>query len=153
MTQHATIPYGRIPHFPRTTISGHQGNLVIGSVEKTGVILLQGRFHYYEGHDLETVTFPIRVLQRLGVNVLILTAATGGINLSFGPGTLVVLSDHLNLIGANPSAGPTTSGSASDFPISPRCTRLGFGAGREGGDPPGHRSKVGGLRGHDRPHL
>lgn len=102
----AVIPYGEIPNFPVTTVKGHAGNLVFGSVEGVGAILLQGRFHYYEGHDLATVTFPIRVLQRLGVRSLILTAATGGIDPELRPGNLVRLSDHLNLLGANPLRGP-----------------------------------------------
>lgn len=100
------IPYGEIPNFPTTTVMGHAGNLVFGSVEGVGAILLQGRFHYYEGHDLATVTFPVRVLQRLGVRSLILTAATGGIHPDLRPGNLVCLSDHLNLLGANPLRGP-----------------------------------------------
>lgn len=102
----AVVPYGQIPNFPTTTVMGHAGNLVFGSVEGVGAILLQGRFHYYEGHDLETVTFPIRVLQRLGVRSLILTAATGGIHPDLRPGNLVCLSDHINLLGANPLRGP-----------------------------------------------
>lgn len=100
------VPYGEIPNFPTTTVMGHAGNLVFGSVEGVGAILLQGRFHYYEGHDLDTVTFPIRVLQRLGVRSLILTAATGGIHPDLRPGNLVCLSDHINLLGSNPLRGP-----------------------------------------------
>src|SRR5438093_13390526 len=96
------IPYERIPHFPRTTVAGHEGKAIVGKLHGAMVLMLQGRFHYYEGHDLETVTFPIRVLQRLGAGTLILTAATGGIRADLRPGDLVLLTDHLNLIGANP---------------------------------------------------
>lgn len=110
------IPYGQIPHFPRTTIAGHQGNLVIGAVGGARVACLQGRFHYYEGHDLATVTFPIRVLKLLGVHTLILTAATGGIRDGLRAGDLVVLSDHLNLIGSNPLRGPNVDAFGPRFP-------------------------------------
>jgi purine-nucleoside phosphorylase len=86
-------------------VSGHEGNLVVGKIDSTGLIALQGRFHYYEGHPLNVVTYPIRVLQFLGVKTLILTAATGGIRAELRPGNLVCLSDHLNLIGSNPLRG------------------------------------------------
>jgi purine-nucleoside phosphorylase len=100
------ISYGQIPFFPQPTVAGHHGQLIIGAFGEVRVLILQGRFHYYEGHDLGAVTFPIRVLQRLGIQTLILTAATGGILESLGPGDLVCLSDHLNLIGSNPLRGP-----------------------------------------------
>ena len=110
------IPYGRIPHFPQPTVAGHQGNLVAGALGAARVWILQGRFHTYEGHQLDAVTFPIRVLQRLGVRTLILTAATGGINTALRPGDLVCLSDHLNLIGANPLRGPNDERLGVRFP-------------------------------------
>jgi purine-nucleoside phosphorylase len=100
------VPYADIPHFPRPTVEGHEGNLVVGQLGGTLVAMLQGRVHYYEGHDLGTVTFPIRVLSQLGVSTLILTAATGGIREDLRKGDLVCLSDHLNLLGANPLRGP-----------------------------------------------
>jgi purine-nucleoside phosphorylase len=100
------IPYGYIPHFPVPTVAGHAGNLVSGSLSGTRVLALQGRFHHYEGYDLDEVTFPVRVLQLLGVETLILTAATGAIRTDLAPGDLVCLSDHLNLIGLNPLRGP-----------------------------------------------
>ncbi len=110
------IPYEQIPHFPVTTVAGHEGQVILGRLEGTWVLMLQGRFHYYEGHDLETVTFPIRVLQRLGVNTLILTAATGGIRADLRPGNLVVLTDHLNLLGANPLRGLNDTRLGTRFP-------------------------------------
>ncbi len=110
------VPYDRIPHFPATTVVGHAGKALIGRLHGSAVLMLQGRFHSYEGHDLETVTFPIRVLQRLGVETLILTAATGGIRADLRPGNLVVLSDHLNLIGANPLRGLNDSRLGTRFP-------------------------------------
>jgi purine-nucleoside phosphorylase len=110
------IPYGDIPNFPIPTVTGHSGNLVVGQVDGAGLIILQGRFHHYEGHPLEVVTFPIRVLQLLGVKSLILTAATGGIRADLRPGNLVCLSDHLNLIGSNPLRGPNDVRLGPRFP-------------------------------------
>jgi purine-nucleoside phosphorylase len=133
------LPYGQIPHFPLPTIEGHRGNLVAGSLEGVRVFYLQGRFHFYEGHDLSTVTFPVRVLQRLGVAVLVLTAATGGINPAYRPGDIVCLADHLNLIGQNPLRGPNDDRLGTRFPdmtevysrrlralADEQATRLGF---------------------------
>jgi purine-nucleoside phosphorylase len=100
-----TIPYAKLPHFPIPTVAGHAGNVVVGTLDGAGVLMLQGRFHYYEGYPLPVVTFPIRVLQFLEVRTLILTAATGGIRPDLRPGNIVCLSDHLNLLGANPLRG------------------------------------------------
>jgi purine-nucleoside phosphorylase len=110
------VPYGQIPHFPQPTVAGHHGNLVAGMLGAARVWILQGRFHAYEGHDLDAVTFPVRVLQRLGVTTLILTAATGSINPALRPGDLVCLTDHLNLIGANPLRGPNDDRLGVRFP-------------------------------------
>ncbi|WP_165065222.1 purine-nucleoside phosphorylase [Paludisphaera rhizosphaerae] len=110
------IPYAQIPHFPVTTVQGHAGNVVFGSVDGAEALLLQGRFHFYEGHDLRAVTFPMRVLQRLGVKTVILTAATGGVRADLRPGNIVCLSDHLNLIGANPLRGPADPRLGERFP-------------------------------------
>jgi purine-nucleoside phosphorylase len=105
-----------IPHFPVPTVAGHEGNVVIGHVDGTRLIVLQGRFHYYEGHSLDVVTLPIRVLQFLGVRTLILTAATGGIRAELRPGNIVCLADHLNLIGANPLRGVADERLGPRFP-------------------------------------
>jgi purine-nucleoside phosphorylase len=110
------IPYGRVPHFPEPRVAGHAGQVLCGKLAGQDVIVFQGRFHYYEGHDLETVTFPVRVLQELGVPVLILTAATGGIGFNLRPGNLMLLTDHLNLIGANPLRGPNDDRLGARFP-------------------------------------
>jgi purine-nucleoside phosphorylase len=110
------IPYGEIPHFPTPTVPGHHGNLVVGTIEHTHVAAFQGRFHSYEGHDLQTVTFPIRVFQALGGRTLFLTAATGGIRETFRPGDLVCVSDHLNLLGTNPLRGPNDDRLGPRFP-------------------------------------
>jgi purine-nucleoside phosphorylase len=110
------LAYEHIPHFPRTTVAGHEGKVLLGKLGGTPVIIFQGRFHYYEGHELDTVTFPIRVIQKLGVSTLILTAATGGIRTDLRAGNLVLLTDHLNLIGANPLRGPNDPRLGTRFP-------------------------------------
>jgi purine-nucleoside phosphorylase len=112
----AVVPYSAVPHFPVPTVAGHQGNLIAGSLDGARVLYLQGRFHFYEGHDLATVTFPVRVLRRLGVATLVLTAATGGVNTDLRPGDIVALSDHLNLIGQNPLRGPNDDRLGPRFP-------------------------------------
>lgn len=110
------VPYDLIPHFPRPTVAGHLGNAIFGRLAGVPVLALQGRFHYYEGHDLEAVTFPVRVLRAVGVETLILTAATGGINPAYRPGDLMVLGDHLNLLGTNPLRGPNDDRLGARFP-------------------------------------
>jgi purine-nucleoside phosphorylase len=110
------VPYDRIPHFPRTTVAGHEGKVLLGMLGGVPAVVFQGRFHYYEGHDLETVTFPVRVLQQLGVSSLILTAATGGIRTDLRAGNLVLLTDHLNLIGSNPLRGLNDPRLGTRFP-------------------------------------
>jgi purine-nucleoside phosphorylase len=113
------VPYGRIPHFPEPTVEGHRGNLLLGTLSGVPVAVFQGRFHYYEGHDLEVVTLPVRLARALGAGTLILSAATGGIADGLRPGDLVLLSDHLNLIGANPLRGP------NDARLGPRFFDMG----------------------------
>lgn len=110
------VPYAEIPGFPQPTVEGHHGNLVAGSFDGAPVLVLQGRFHYYEGYDLDAVTFPIRVTRRLGVRTLILTAATGGVAPALGPGSIVAVADHLNLIGTNPLRGPNDARLGVRFP-------------------------------------
>jgi purine-nucleoside phosphorylase len=110
------LPYSVIPHFPTPTVPGHQGHLVAGELGRARLVVLQGRFHHYEGHDLDAVTFPVRVLQRLGVTTLILTAAAGGIAPGLRPGDVVCLSDHLNLLGRNPLRGPNDDRLGPRFP-------------------------------------
>jgi purine-nucleoside phosphorylase len=100
------IPYAEIPNFPRSTVAGHSGNLILGTIQGVAVAVLQGRAHAYEGHALSAVTFPTRVLARLGVKTLIVTNAAGGIDRDLHQGQLVVLSDHINLTGMNAAAGP-----------------------------------------------
>ncbi len=101
------VNYADIPHFHQPTISGHAGRLAIGEIAPGfPIACMQGRFHYYEGHDLNTVVFPTRVLKALGAEFLIVTNAAGGVNTQFPPGTLMLIEDHLNLTGTNPLIGP-----------------------------------------------
>ena len=104
--QRGRFAYTDIPHFPRPTVEGHSGRLVVGTVANTPVAVMQGRVHGYEGYTPEEVTFPIRVLGRLGITTLVVTNAAGGIRLDLKQGQLVLLSDHINLTGRNPVSGP-----------------------------------------------
>lgn len=100
-----TISYSDIPHFPTSTVHGHAGELVCGFLMGKSVIVMKGRFHYYEGYPMETVTFPVRVMKALGVETIIVTNAAGGVNTSFEPGDLMLIEDHLNFGFANPLIG------------------------------------------------
>jgi purine-nucleoside phosphorylase len=100
------IPYAKIPHFPRSTVQGHSGNLVLGEIGKVPIAVMQGRVHYYEGYSMQEVTFPTKVLARFGIQRLILTNAAGAINKRFKPGRLMIIEDHLNLQSTNPLLGP-----------------------------------------------
>jgi purine-nucleoside phosphorylase len=104
------IPFAEIPGFPAATVAGHSGTLVSGRLEGVECIALQGRFHLYEGHPVELVTLPIRVMAALGARTLFVTNAAGGINRSFIPGDLMLIDDHLNLMGRNPLIGPVVPG-------------------------------------------
>lgn len=124
-----TLPYDEIPHWPPSRVIGHAGKLVVGGAARKNVAALAGRVHFYEGHDLQTVTFATRVLGLLGVKVLILTNAAGGINTAFGRGALMVIDDHLNLMGSNPLVGPNEDRFGPRFPdmtyvYSPRLREL-----------------------------
>ena len=100
------IPYSEIPHFPRPTVEGHAGRLVLGSFAGTSLAVMQGRVHLYEGCTPGQVIFPVRVLARLGIKTLIVTNAAGGIRTDLAPGQLILISDHINFTGFNPLAGP-----------------------------------------------
>lgn len=110
------LPYDDIPHWPASKVVGHAGRLVIGQLRGHLAAVLSGRAHYYEGHDLGTVVFGVRALARLGVRTLVLTNAAGGVNTSFGPGTLMVIDDHINLMGSNPLIGPNDERLGPRFP-------------------------------------
>ena len=116
LQQSVTLPYETIPHWPASRIVGHAGKLVAGRARGRHVLALSGRVHFYEGHDLATVTFAVRVLGRLGVKVLLLTNAAGGINKKFGEGALMVIDDHINLFGTNPLIGPNDDRFGVRFP-------------------------------------
>ena len=110
------LPYGEIPHWPASNVIGHAGKLVIGGVANRRVLALAGRAHFYEGHSMATVTFATRVLGMLGVKVLILTNAAGGINLKFSSGALMLITDHINFMGTNPLVGPNEDRFGFRFP-------------------------------------
>jgi purine-nucleoside phosphorylase len=114
----AVLPYGQIPHFPVSTIPGHAGRLVIGHLVERPLLVMQGRFHYYEGYSMQQVTLPIRAFRALGVDTVILTNAAGGINRNYRTGDLMLIVDHLNLVGmggANPLRGPNDPGLGPRF--------------------------------------
>ena len=110
------IPYAKIPHFPVSTVEGHAGRLVLGRLEGQAVVAMQGRFHLYEGYSLEEVTFPIRVMKRLGVETVLITNAAGGINESFQAGDLMLIRDHINFMFRNPLVGPNDPELGDRFP-------------------------------------
>jgi purine-nucleoside phosphorylase len=110
------IPYTEIPGFPVSTVEGHAGSLVIGKVGRTPVAAMQGRVHFYEGYSLEEVTFPIRTFKLLGIKTVLLTNAAGGIDVELSQGALMVISDHLNLMGPNPLRGPNDERFGPRFP-------------------------------------
>ncbi|HYG80927.1 MAG TPA: purine-nucleoside phosphorylase [Pyrinomonadaceae bacterium] len=112
----AALPYEEIPGFARPTVEGHAGRLVMGRVAGTAVAVMQGRFHYYEGYSFDEVLFPVRALGLLGVKSLVLTNAAGGINIELAQGALMVISDHLNLMGVNPLRGPHDARFGERFP-------------------------------------
>lgn len=116
LTDAIAIPYNEIPGFARATVEGHAGQLVIGRSGETTVAAMQGRFHFYEGYSLQDVTFPIRVLKLLGVQTLMLTNAAGTLNIEYTPGSLMVISDHLNLLGDNPLRGENDERFGPRFP-------------------------------------
>jgi len=106
LTDATRVPYSEIPSFPQATAIGHAGRMVVGKAGDIAVAAMQGRVHLYEGYSAQQVAFPIRVFGRMGIKAVILTNAAGGINLSYSQGALVLLSDHINLQGANPLVGP-----------------------------------------------
>ncbi|HET6579963.1 MAG TPA: purine-nucleoside phosphorylase [Gemmatimonadales bacterium] len=112
----ADVPYAEIPGFPLSTVESHAGRLLLGRLAGRPVVAMQGRFHRYEGYDLQQVTFPVRVMHALGARTLIVSNACGGMNPLWAPGDLVLLSDHINLLGDNPLVGPNDERLGSRFP-------------------------------------
>ena len=113
---HARIPYGSIPFFPEPRVASHAGAIVLGMLGGQPVAALEGRYHYYEGYSLAEITLPIRVLRALGVEVLVLSNAAGGLNPNFRIGDIMIISDHLNLMGVNPLVGPNDEALGPRFP-------------------------------------
>lgn len=110
------IPYNEIPHFPVSTVVGHAGQLVYGDLSGKKVLAMQGRFHYYEGHSMQTVTYPVRVMAALGAHSMVVTNACGGVNESFQPGDLMLITDQINYMGDNPLIGPNDEAMGPRFP-------------------------------------
>lgn len=138
LTEATVIPYAQIPHFPATSAEGHAGNLVIGKIGEVSVAAMQGRVHYYEGHSLQRVAFPIRVFFRMGIKAALLTNAAGGISSQLKQGCLVVIKDHIDLQGGNPLIGPNDERFGPRFPdmtqaYSPEFRRMAMEEGRRHG--------------------
>jgi purine-nucleoside phosphorylase len=113
------IPYAEIPHFPKPTVEGHRGRLVVGRLGGVPVLIMQGRVHFYEGYSMQQVVFPVRVMQVMGIETVIVTNAAGGINPAFHAGELMLITDHINLIGmtgSNPLFGPNDPTLGPRFP-------------------------------------
>ncbi|GJM68069.1 hypothetical protein HMSSN036_02850 [Paenibacillus macerans] len=125
--QPVTIAYKDIPYFPQSTVEGHAGELLIGTVQGTAVVLMKGRFHMYEGYGPELTAFPVRVMKELGVSTLLVTNAAGGVNTSYSPGDLMLISDHINLTGKIRSSGQTMGNWDRASRICPKRTAGGCG--------------------------
>jgi len=110
------VPYEKIPHFARSTVEGHAGQLVLGEIDGIAIVVQQGRFHYYEGYEMEQVTFPMRAFWLLGIRNVILTNAAGSLNTDMTPGSLMLLTDHLNCMGMNPLRGANDERFGPRFP-------------------------------------
>ena len=110
------IPYSDIPGFEASTVSGHKGRLVFAEINGKKTVMMQGRFHFYEGHSIQKVVFPIKVMKKLGVKTLIVTNAAGGVNPEFKPADLMIITDHINHMGVNPLIGPNDDSMGERFP-------------------------------------
>ena len=110
------IPYSEIPGFEASTVSGHKSRLVFANINGKKVVMMQGRFHFYEGHSIQKVVFPVKVMKKLGVKTLIVTNAAGGVNPDFKPADLMIITDHINHMGVNPLIGPNDSDMGERFP-------------------------------------
>ena len=110
------VPYSEIPGFKASTVAGHKGRLVFSQICGKNVVMMQGRFHYYEGHSMDTVVYPVKVMKRLGVKTLIITNAAGGVNTDFKPADLMLITDHINFMGANPLIGQNDDSLGVRFP-------------------------------------
>ena len=116
ITPEAVVDYSDIPHFPISTVESHHGKLIFGTLASKPVVAMQGRFHYYEGYTMQQVTFPVRVMKLLGVNTLLISNAAGGLNPQFARGLIMIITDHINLLGDNPLIGPNDDTLGPRFP-------------------------------------
>jgi purine-nucleoside phosphorylase len=116
LSEKIIIPYPAIPHFPISTAPSHKGQLIYGTFAKQSILIMQGRFHFYEGYSMQEITYPIRVFQRLGIELLIVTNAAGSLNETMQPGQIVLLQDHINFIGTNPLIGKNVEEMGERFP-------------------------------------
>lgn len=114
--QDVAVPYGEIPHFPLSTVESHEGRLILGRLGGKPVAAMQGRFHFYEGYTMQQITFPVRVMRRLGASTLLASNVSGGMNPLFSPGDLMLIIDHINLLGGNPLIGRNDPGLGPRFP-------------------------------------
>jgi purine-nucleoside phosphorylase len=112
----ATLKYEEIPHFPKSTVQSHAGQLVCGQLAGKSIVAMEGRFHFYEGYTLQQITFPVRVMKALGCEILIVSNAAGGLNPQFSKGDVMIIEDHINLIGDNPLIGPNDDRLGVRFP-------------------------------------
>ena len=111
-----TISYGDIPNFPVSTVEGHEGRLIFGTIRGTEIVAMQGRFHYYEGYNMQEVTFPVRVMKSIGIDHLIVSNASGGLNPDFEVGDIMIITDHINMFGDNPLMGKNYNKLGPRFP-------------------------------------
>jgi purine-nucleoside phosphorylase len=114
--QEIVVDYGDIPHFPLSTVESHHGKLIFGTLGSSRVVAMQGRFHFYEGYTMQQVTFPVRVMKFLGVSTLLVSNAAGGLNPHFGRGSVMIITDHINMLGDNPLIGPNDDTLGPRFP-------------------------------------
>jgi len=116
ITIEKTIPYHQIPNFPVSTVEGHQGQLIFGTIKGKPVMAMQGRFHFYEGYTMQEVTFPVRVMKLMGIETLIVSNASGGLNPDYKVGDIMIINDHMNMFGTNPLIGKNINELGTRFP-------------------------------------
>lgn len=121
LVEERSFLFSELPHFPRPTVEGHEGRLVLGRAFNRNVAVMRGRVHFYEGYPMEEVVYPIRLLHGLGIEALVVTNACGAVNVGFSPGDIMVIKDHINFMGVNPLVGEEAPEGAERFPDMTRC--------------------------------